>query len=131
MNKQTKEAVIKHYFGFDNVEVADDLNDIRGLDNFEIQLDRNIHDFYRPSIKGPKCMEDDVLLEMFKYFNNGRVKIDYNKYEEEGKLIIDFIIQSNIENNKQKMDDEEINEDLINKCKVDRSEMEIEKDGIK
>ncbi len=63
---QHKITIFKHYFGHNEVEAADDLKGVKeGLDIFEMQLDLNVDDFYKPPCKGLKCMEDDVLQELY------------------------------------------------------------------
>jgi len=42
--KQKKLSVFKLYFGHDQTEAVDDLKGIRGLDGFEMDLDRNVDD---------------------------------------------------------------------------------------
>jgi len=62
---QQKLTVFKHHFGSDFVEAAEDLKGIRGLDVFELDLDRNVDDFFRPQLKGPQCMSDEVLEQLY------------------------------------------------------------------
>ena len=62
---QQKLTVFKHHYGSDFVEAAEDLKGIRGLDVFELDLDRNVDDFFRPQQKGPQCMGDEVLEQLY------------------------------------------------------------------
>ena len=75
---QQKLTVFKHHFGSDFVEAAEDLKGIRGLDVFELDLDRNVDDFFRPQLKGPQCMSDEVLEQLYTNWTEDQDK-DHNQ----------------------------------------------------
>ena len=123
---QQKLTVFKHPFGSDFVEAAEDLKGIRGLDVFELDLDRNVDDFFRPQQKGPQCMGDEVLEQLYTNWTDQDQDQNQDEDQEEGQnQNLPTFVRYNLGNQREENKSESIDEVLDRKLNV-RDEMDFE-----